>query len=253
MSTQPMFSPRSRRNDLKLAGHDRVIAVSHIGGFTRKAWSGRHPRRSQTFSKRWQARRDRASRRGPLPARWESDWRTRRPLASASTGLARRGLSSRSEGWRMVIDPYLSDTLEAKYANTSYSHRRMAPPPRLRTNSAASISSYAPIITPTTWTRGHSRPWRGGCLGCVSSFPRRPMHWRASERGSATTVSFLWTPVTPSRRSRGFRCGAASGARDNRTGRGRPLPVSRIRDCLRRRGQSSIPAIASHTPARSRI
>ena len=32
-------------------------------------------------------------------------------------------------GWRIVIDPYLSDTLETKYAHTPYSHKRMAPAP----------------------------------------------------------------------------------------------------------------------------
>jgi L-ascorbate metabolism protein UlaG (beta-lactamase superfamily) len=30
---------------------------------------------------------------------------------------------------RIAIDPYLSDTLAAKYANTPYSHRRLSPPP----------------------------------------------------------------------------------------------------------------------------
>ena len=43
--------------------------------------------------------------------------------------LGQAGFVVEIGGWRIVIDPYLSDTLEAKYARTPYSHKRMAPAP----------------------------------------------------------------------------------------------------------------------------
>ena len=43
--------------------------------------------------------------------------------------LGQAGFVVEIGGWRIVIDPYLSDTLDAKYARTPYSHKRMAPAP----------------------------------------------------------------------------------------------------------------------------
>ena len=43
--------------------------------------------------------------------------------------LGQAGFVIEAGGLRMAIDPYLSDTLAAKYANTPYSHRRLSPPP----------------------------------------------------------------------------------------------------------------------------
>ncbi len=43
--------------------------------------------------------------------------------------LGQAGFVLEMDGRRMAIDPYLSDTLAAKYANTLYSHRRLSPPP----------------------------------------------------------------------------------------------------------------------------
>jgi L-ascorbate metabolism protein UlaG (beta-lactamase superfamily) len=43
--------------------------------------------------------------------------------------LGQAGFVIEAAGRRLVIDPYLSDTLAAKYAATAYSHVRMAPPP----------------------------------------------------------------------------------------------------------------------------
>jgi L-ascorbate metabolism protein UlaG (beta-lactamase superfamily) len=43
--------------------------------------------------------------------------------------LGQAGFIVEADGRRIAIDPYLSDTLAAKYANTPYSHRRLSPPP----------------------------------------------------------------------------------------------------------------------------
>jgi L-ascorbate metabolism protein UlaG (beta-lactamase superfamily) len=43
--------------------------------------------------------------------------------------LGQAGFVIDANGTRIVIDPYLSDTLESKYRDTPYSHRRMAPAP----------------------------------------------------------------------------------------------------------------------------
>ena len=43
--------------------------------------------------------------------------------------LGQAGFVLDTDGWRIVIDPYLSDTLEAKYARTNYPHQRVAPAP----------------------------------------------------------------------------------------------------------------------------
>ena len=43
--------------------------------------------------------------------------------------LGQAGFVVEIEGSRIVIDPYLSDTLEAKYAATAYSHKRTMPAP----------------------------------------------------------------------------------------------------------------------------
>ena len=43
--------------------------------------------------------------------------------------LGQAGFVIETGGRRIVIDPYLSNTLEAKYAQTPYSHKRMAPAP----------------------------------------------------------------------------------------------------------------------------
>lgn len=43
--------------------------------------------------------------------------------------LGQAGFVIEAAGRRLAIDPYLSDTLAAKYAASAYSHARMAPPP----------------------------------------------------------------------------------------------------------------------------
>ncbi len=43
--------------------------------------------------------------------------------------LGQAGFVIEGAGLRLVVDPYLSDTLAAKYANTPFPHTRMAPPP----------------------------------------------------------------------------------------------------------------------------
>ncbi len=62
---------------------------------------------------------------GPL-----GDRLTNPPVAGARLyWLGQAGFVLETDGRRMAIDPYLSDTLAAKYANTLYSHRRLSPPP----------------------------------------------------------------------------------------------------------------------------
>lgn len=43
--------------------------------------------------------------------------------------LGQAGFVIEANGLRVAIDPYLSDTLAAKYARTAWSHRRLSPPP----------------------------------------------------------------------------------------------------------------------------
>jgi len=43
--------------------------------------------------------------------------------------LGQAGFVVEAGGLRMAIDPYLSDTLAAKYASSAYSHERLSPPP----------------------------------------------------------------------------------------------------------------------------
>ena len=58
--------------------------------------------------------------------------------------LGQAGFVIDAHGERIVIDPYLSDSLAVKYRNAAFSHERMAPAPLLRTvlKNSGSLASF---------------------------------------------------------------------------------------------------------------
>ncbi len=64
--------------------------------------------------------------KGPVPGRRVS---LPRGVCLSLRWLGQAGFLLDTADARVLIDPYLSDTLAAKYAGTRFPHRRMAPPP----------------------------------------------------------------------------------------------------------------------------
>ena len=114
---------------LALAGHSKVIATSHIGGFTEESVD-----RATEIGRRQPSRKPRGQVMATLVATPFAEGLAERLRAPRTTGvtlywLGQAGFVVDACGYRVLIDPYLSDTLATKYAETPYPHERMMAAP----------------------------------------------------------------------------------------------------------------------------
>ena len=249
---------RSRRATSTLVGHDRVIAVSHIGGYTEESVERATTAAVvATFSNALGAGAVTVrAPRGRLPrAAWR---RVSRPPARSDARLywlGQAGFVIEIGGRRIVIDPYLSDTLAAKYAqHAAIRTERMSPAARRPPDELGALD----LVLCTHHHTDHMDP---GTLAPLARRLRRAALRRPrgvggscarARRGRRRTPPLRWTPERPSSRSPACasrRCLPRT-RRSSATSPG-AVGFSATRSPSAGR-QFSIPAIACHIPAKSR-